>query len=95
MYGEISVLVCCDFSGSLVGSWDSFSGFGIFIGGILGSLNFSLPSPPNFVPISENNGELTDIDEFEDKIDPDMERPVQQSGLRMKDSNWQEFSLEN
>ena len=32
-------------------------------------------------------GELTDIDEFEDKIDPDMERPVQQSGLRMKDSN--------
>jgi len=40
-------------------------------------------------------GDLTDIDEFEDKIDPDMERPVGQPGLKMKDSSGQEFSLEN
>jgi len=26
---------------------------------------------------AESIGELTDIDEFEDKIDPDVERPVQ------------------
>jgi len=64
-YGGISVLVYCDlsgsFSGSLDGSLDSFSGFGIFIGGILGSLNFSLPSPPNVVPKRENNAECDEI----------------------------------
>jgi hypothetical protein len=44
---------------------------------------------------AEAIGELTDIDEFEDKIDPDIERPVGQPGLRMKDSQGKEFSLEN
>jgi len=46
-------------------------------------------------PKAESIGELTDIDEFEDKIDPDMEQSVGQPGLRMRDSNGQEFSLEN
>ena len=44
---------------------------------------------------AESIGELTDIDEFEDKIDPDLEGQVAPPGLRMKDSNGQEFSLEN
>jgi hypothetical protein len=48
------------------------------------------------IPLTaEAIGELTDIDEFEDKIDPDVERPVQQPGLKMKDSQGKEFSLEN
>ena len=48
------------------------------------------------VPLNvEAIGELTDIDEFEDKMDPDLERQVGQPGLKMRDSNGQEFSLEN
>jgi len=48
------------------------------------------------IPLNvEAIGELTNIDEFENKIDPDMVRPTQQPGLQTKNSSRQEFSLEN
>jgi hypothetical protein len=49
------------------------------------------------VPLSlEAIGELTDIDEFEDKIDPDMERPdPNRRGFSFKDSEGEEIMMEN